>query len=212
MRRSAIFGPFWSSAILFLPITLAGCAQTSTYGTGEMPEVALFREVTGGILNKEEKAPIEYQPRAPLVMPPAAGQLPPPVESGSTASADWPVDPNERVASADARANDDNPFNDVNQAEYRRLRPLAGVLPDTPRNVREDESGKEEYYNNIVHGRAQREAFSKAIADEKGYGRSERRFLTDPPLTYRDPVGTAPTEFEDIQEDGNFLTRWWRRR
>ena len=33
--------------------------------------MAMFREVTGGILDKnKKKQPIDYQPRAPLVMPP----------------------------------------------------------------------------------------------------------------------------------------------
>ena len=30
--------------------------QTSTYGTGEAPEMALFREMTGGLLGKDEKS------------------------------------------------------------------------------------------------------------------------------------------------------------
>ena len=38
--------------------------------------MALFREMTGGLVGKGEKKTIQYQPRAPLVMPPAAGQLP----------------------------------------------------------------------------------------------------------------------------------------
>jgi hypothetical protein len=212
MTVSAIFGRLRSPALLILPITLAGCAQTSTYGTGEMPEIAMFREVTGGLLNKEEKEPIEYQPRAPLVMPPAAGQqLPPPVDSASAASPDWPIDPDERTAAVDARNSDDNPLNDINQAEYRRLKPLVGVFPGSATSPTVDESGKDEYYNNIVHGRRQREAFQQALADEKGYGRTqERRFLTDPPLTYRQPAATAP--MEEVQgQKGNFLTRWWHR-
>ena len=50
----------------------------------------------------------------------------------------------------------------------------------------------------IVHGRQQREKFQAAVAESKGYGRTERRYLTDPPDAYREPAPTAPTEFEDI--------------
>jgi len=213
MTRSAISGPFWASAFLFLPVALAACGP-ATYGTGQMPEMALFREVTGGLLDKNtKKEPIEYQPRAPLVLPPAAGQLPPPMESGSTASPDWPVDRDQLVAEADARAEDDDPRNDINQAEYRRLKPLQGVFPrQTPTMVSED-SGKEDYYQNIVHGRSQRQAFQQAVADSKGYGRTERRFLTDPPTAYRQPDPTVPMETAAApqKKKGNFLTRWWRR-
>jgi len=98
-------------------------------------------------------------------------------------------------------------------AEYRRLRPLADAFPEQSRTVSNEESGKDEYYNNIVHGRHQRDEFRQALADTKGYGRSERRFLTDPPLDYREPVATAPTSEEALlpkKKKGNFLTRWWR--
>ena len=108
MTRSALAGPLAISALLLLPVTLGGCGMaTSTYGTGEMPEVAMFREVTGGLLNKKNpKAPIEYQPRAPLVMPAAteAETLPPPAEAAAAATPDWPVDRDTLKAEADARA------------------------------------------------------------------------------------------------------------
>jgi hypothetical protein len=212
MRRSAISALALPLAASVMPVLVAGCSLTSTYGTGQSPEVAMFREVTGGLLSKDEKEPIEYQPRAPLVLPPGAEQLPPPVDSAAAASADWPIDPDERVAAVDARNSDDNPFNDVNPDEYRRLKPLAGVFPRQSNVPVNDESGKTEYYTNIVHGRQQRQAFEQALAEEKGFARTERRFLTDPPLTYREPAATAPTEFEDVKENkGNFLTRWWRR-
>jgi hypothetical protein len=198
---------------------LGGCGM-STYGTGEVPEMALFREMSGGILSKNEtkKEPIEYQPRAPLVMPPAAetaaAQLPAPMETASAASPDWPMSLEDRIGDATERAEDDNPYNDVNQAEYRRLRPLAGVFPDQgSRPTYElDESGKTEYYNSIVHNRRQGEEFKKALAESKGYGGTDRRYLTDPPLAYREAVPSAATGEEAAipkKKKGNFLTRWW---
>lgn len=217
MRRSPISAPLLLSSALLLT-TLGGCGM-STYGTGEVPEMALFREMGGGFLtkNKKKEEPIEYQPRAPLVMPPAAEtataeQLPAPMETASAASPDWPMSREDRVAPADARNEDDNPYNDVSQAEYRRLRPLAGVFADQERPSYElDESGKSEYYSSIVHNRRQREEFKQALAESKGYGRSERRFLTDPPLAYREPVAAASGEEPVVpkKKKGNFLTRWW---
>jgi hypothetical protein len=69
MRRSAISAPLLLTAALLAPTMLSGCS--STYGTGKSPGMAMFGEMTGGLLNKgEKKEPIEYQPRAPLVMPP----------------------------------------------------------------------------------------------------------------------------------------------
>lgn len=216
MRRSPISAPLLVSTAVLLT-TLGGCGM-STYGTGEAPEMALFREMGGGILNKnKKKEPIEYQPRAPLVMPPSAAdtataQLPAPMETASAASPDWPVSMEDRIAPATARSEDDDPRNDINQAEYRRLRPLAGVFPEQQASpVQVDESGKTEYYDSIVHGRRQREEFKQALAESKGYGGTERRFLTDPPLIYREPVAEAPGVEPVVpkKKKGNFLTRWW---
>ena len=66
--------------------------QGTTYGTGENPEMAIFREMTGG-LGAQKKEQIDYQPRAPLVMPPSTEALPPPAETASVGNADWPADP-----------------------------------------------------------------------------------------------------------------------
>ena len=216
MTRSALPARFWSIALVALP--LAGCSMMSTYGTGEAPEMAVFREVSGGILDKNKKKPsIDYQARAPLVMPPTAESLPPPVESAEAASPDWPIDRNQLTAEADARADDGDPRNDINQAEYRRLKPLAGLR--SQRSVPEqifvaDDDGKSDYYNTVVHGRAQREQFAKALADSKGYGHTdERRYLTDPPIAYREPVAGDDGAVTVVEpKKGNVLTRWFKRR
>jgi hypothetical protein len=88
MGRSAFSAA--SGAAALLTMLLAGCGP-STYGTGEVPEFAILREVTGG-LGAPKKKPIEYQPRAPLVMPPSAAQLPAPVEpAAEAADVQWPA-------------------------------------------------------------------------------------------------------------------------
>jgi len=223
MRRSAISAPLLVPAVLFAPALLAGCSMTSTYGTGQAPEMAMFTEMTGGLLDKnEKKEPIEYQPRAPLVMPPtgdgtalasASTQLPPPMETASAAAPDWPMDPSERIAPESS-----GPATAYNmQSEYERLRPLADAFPEQERRDAPagEDFGKQDYYNSIVHGRQQREEFERALADSKGLGHAERRYLTDPPLAYREPVPTAPTGEVALEEGvkkkkkGNFLTRWW---
>jgi hypothetical protein len=222
MTRIATAGPLLLSALLLVLPALGGCGlATSTYGTGEMPEVAMFREMTGGLLNKNQpKQPIEYQARAPLVMPPAGetavAQLPPPAESAAAVAPDWPVDREQLKAEADARANDGDPRNDINQGEYNRLKPLSGAFEQRRQQeevfVSEDE-GKSDYYKTIVHSKEQRKQFAKAIADSKGYGSSsERRYLTDPPLTYRAPDTDVPADYVAPEtKKGNFLTRWWHK-
>jgi hypothetical protein len=197
-------------AALAAPVWLAGCSPTATYGTGEAPEMALFREVTGGFLRSNKKEPIEYQPRAPLVMPPTAAgeQLPPPAEAAAAASPDWPIDPNERIAALPDGSAD--PRYGGSQAEYRRLKPLIGVLPEPPSTNTSTGSPYD-----IVRSKQQREQFRKALAESKGFGRTERRYLTDPPNEYRQPAATAPAEFGNIKSEGGggggFL-KWLYRR
>ncbi len=196
--------------VLASPAGLAGCAATSTYGTGEAPEVALFREMTGGLLSREKKDPIDYEPRAPLVMPPNAKQLPPPVETAAAADPNWPIDPSERVVASATDA--ENPQDVVNQAEYRRLRPLADAMPETPRSTTaaQDDLSIEraERYKFIHQAKQQNEQFSKALADANGLSHDERRYLTDPPLAYRQPSDTAPT---GEVETGVKKRGFWRR-
>jgi hypothetical protein len=192
-------------AALSLAAGLGGCMNATTYGTGENPSIAMFSEVMGGIGKKPEE-PIEYQARAPLVMPPASGgALPQPVDVASAEGVDWPGEP---LGPVEPRWGDGNPTDDVNPAEYRRLQPLAELQPERDPNERivvNDERGS---MYEILDRDANR-AFSAAVAEAEGIP-SERRYLTDPPDTYREPAATAPTEFEDIDEDGGgfFLTRW----
>jgi hypothetical protein len=174
--------------------------------------MALFSEMTGGLLDREKKEPIEYQPRAPLVMPPTAGALPPPVESAEVAAAgNWPQDPDELARELDAR-DDEDPLYGGSQAEYERLKPLVAALPNRQPRPTSPVGGSDDRNDqalDIVHSGAQQEEFKQALAEAEGLTRTERRYLTDPPQEYRQPAATAPTEFEEVKKKkGFFLTRW----
>ena len=198
MRRSAICSlPL--CAVLVAASVMGGCSRT--YGTGQAPEMALFREMTGGFMGKGQKEPIQYQPRAPLVAPPTAGQLPAPVEVAEAASANWPVDPDQSVE----RRTYGNEADYDPQAEYQRLRPLAEMMPEVS-SSRPDPDRIQPAYD-IVNSKQQREEFQKALAESKGYGRTERKYLTDPPTAYRAPAETAPMEEVKGSGSGGFL-KW----
>lgn len=181
---------------------LGGCFSTATYGTGQAPEMAIFHEMTGG-LGQGKKESIEYQPRAPLVMPPSA-QLPAPAQVASADNAQWPVDPDQTSAGPKVA---DETLAGGSQAEYRRLKPLAGINPGGSAKYPDD--NHQPAYD-IVNKKGEREAFKAALDERAGFNTTERRFLTEPPDTMRAPAPTAQTEFEDIKpkRDGNILTRW----
>lgn len=183
---------------------LGGC--TSTYGTGEAPEMAILREVTGGlgggIVGAKKEEPIEYQPRAPLVLPPsgAAAQLPPPVETAAVADTQWPGTSDAGVK----EARFDDTAADL-QAQHRRLRPLAGL----PRqgSVKTVQEGRMSH----AERQRQRKVFKEGMAGASTYGdgtSTGRRYLTEPPESLREPAATAPAEFDDIKKKNTgFLGR-----
>ena len=191
-----------AAAALVAATGLGGCMQTSTYGTGESPEMAIFRELSGGF-GTRKKEPIVYQPRAPLVMPPSSEGLPAPVESAATANAAWPQDP-DQTAPGRREFGDDIPRDDISPEDARRLAPLAG-MGQTDWDSGWDDNKQPAY--DIVN-KKQRDSFRSALDDANGI-RQERRYLTDPPSSVREPAATAPAEFEEIERKrGFFLTRW----
>jgi hypothetical protein len=180
----------------------------ATYGTGEVPEMAIFREVTGGLVS-EKKPPIQYQPRAPLVLPPSGevAALPAPVQSAAVTDANWPIDPDQTERpSRHGDPNSDDAKEEITQADAARLKPLAGLGNTEWQSPYGPEHDRPHVF---AEQQKQGKEFQAALADAKGYDRTERRYLTDPPLAYREPAATAPAEFEDIKEkQGFFLTRW----
>ncbi len=59
-------------------------------------------------------------------------------------------------------------------------------------------------YDFIQQSRKQHETFNKALADANGYNAGERKYLTDPPIIYEQPAGTAPTEYKGIGKKRGF--------
>ena len=187
-------------AALAAAAALGGCA--SNYGTGESPEVAIFREMTGGILSPK-KEPVVHKPRAPLVLPPSAGQLPPPVPAPQVASSQWPDDPDRGTKGAKVFA--ENPRDEVSQDEYRRLKPLAAAT----RGAGPASDPKLDGMSALARSRKERAAFESGLNAANGFS-GERRYLTDPPDSVREPSPTAPQVIEP-KKRGNILTRMFTR-
>jgi hypothetical protein len=200
---------------------LGGCISTTTYGTGEAPESTLLREATGdllGLVGRDEKPKIDYEPRAPLVIPPAA-QLPEPAPPpAQLAAGAWPTDAPTADTVAYASEGDGTDRSALSTDYVRRMQPLGQVMGRNGRNrgerVRMSEIGAAQSFASDETRGEQYERFETALADADGLGRTERRFLTDPPSQYRQPAETAPAEFEDIdkKEKGNFFSRLFKRR
>lgn len=192
-RRVAIVAP-----VLFASAFVAGCMSSPTYGTDKTANEQLFDDVSGmfalGSGGKKER--IDYKPRPDLVRP-SSKDLPPPQES--VASADntaWPESPEQRRARirATATANQNNPS----------FRPE--VVPDTdpaqrPRPTVDANAHRFERPANgtEVNAKQQRAEFNSRLTEQRQGSSTSRKYLSEPPLAYREPAATAATD--DVGED-----------
>lgn len=191
---------------------LGGCISTATYGTGQAPEMALLSEATGGMLNKlngEAKPQIDYEPRAPLVIPPAA-QLPEPSPApAELAAGAWPVEEtSERELSM--REGDGTDRRAMSPEYVRRMGALGGVMNSAENRQRQ--RYERDPVRAFIADHNSRDEFQAALAEADGLNRTERRYLTDPPSHYRQPAEGAPADFEDIKKKkgggaGSFFSR-----
>jgi hypothetical protein len=184
-------------------LMLSGCLGSPTYGTDKTATEQLASDVTGILsIAPKTRGPIDYKPRPELVRPASAEALPPPQENVAvTANPAWPESPEARRARirAEATANQDNPnydspvIADVAMATESSAsrRPLGASLKG-------DDSGVNESINRPEF-RNTRAAYKARLAETKQGSETSRKYLSEPPLTYRQPSATAPVG--DIGED-----------
>jgi hypothetical protein len=160
-------------------------------------EGLLFKNIMEGVIGKRGGEDIEYRERPPLVVPPGSA-LPRPQEPASARTAAWPNDPDvaRRREAAEARIlpftesekTRNNPW--LNQTELRRG--PAARAAGRPVVVEELSNS-----NNQIEPirRAKEEAARRGQEDlaQLNYGSEPpRRLLTEPPVGYRRPAGSAP--------------------
>jgi hypothetical protein len=153
-------------------LALSGCMAAPTYGTGKRADLQLVEDISNIMtLTPKEKEAIDYQPRPGVVAPPTAAVLPAPQERIAAVDGTWPESPEERRK----RLRDEATANQSNQL----FRPLVAG-PDI------DESQSRE-----LTPEEQLKRFREGRAIQQGAYQG-RRFLSDPPLAYKEPVATAP--------------------
>lgn len=158
-------------------LALAGCGGT-TYGTGTPAEQQLLEDVTGALsLAPKNKQNISYAPRPGIVKPPSTEVLPPPQDDVAEANPAWPESPEERLARirAEATENQNNQF-------YR-----SNVVRDV--NYSDDKVGPAVSPLSRAEQKAEIER-RKALARQGSP--NTRRYLSEPPVDYRQPAASAP--------------------
>ncbi|MEX0957441.1 MAG: hypothetical protein WDZ83_19775 [Rhizobiaceae bacterium] len=172
------------SGVMAAGLGLAGCVASPTYGTDKTANKQLLEDVTGMLALGPKKGPqIDYKPRPELVTPETTAVLPPPQDDVATASnPQWPEANEERLARirAEATENRDSPFyrpNIVNDTTAGDT----GVTNDDP--VLANMSSRERH-----------EEIQRRRILARGGGSNSRQYLSEPPVDYRRPAETAPTD------------------
>lgn len=179
MTDRKIARALWLAPLLASGLAMTGCASSPTYGTDKSSSEQLAGDLTSMFSLAPKTNNIDYKPRPALVKP-APGQkeqLPAPQENIVKAdSAQWPESPEERRKRIrdEATANQNNPFyrpqvvNDmaaINGPDLANLTPAQRKL-EIERRLRENKQGSA----------------------------TTRKYLSEPPLTYRAPSATAPQD------------------
>lgn len=173
----------------------AGFVLTATAASAQ--EGTLFLNLMRGMGVGGERDAIDYRERPPLVVPPSS-QLPRPQAPVAERTAAWPNDPDvarrraeaaaARIPNADNEKFRNNPL--LSQQELRRGRTDRRTGAPI---VAEDHNN---YNNQIAPIRIGRELAARQSAEDLAalqYGTEPpRRTLSEPPVGYRRPAGTAP--------------------
>lgn len=180
LERSRAFRVAAFAVLSASVVALAGC-KGATYGTGKTSEQQLLEDVTGILsLGPKEKQVIDYKPRPTLVKPATTAVLPTPQESiaSSEVNPAWPESPEQRLARIRAEATEHQ-----NDPSYRS--PVV-------RDVKVTEGPEELQDFSQLSPEEQRAEVLRRRQMTKQGDPTQRRYLSDPPLTYRQPADSAP--------------------
>ncbi|PRD41802.1 hypothetical protein C5748_19275 [Phyllobacterium phragmitis] len=196
-----INGQFLILGAAFAGFALSGCVSSPTYGTDKTAGAQLLDDMSNiasfGSRNNGQR--IEYKPRPELVKPVAgrAATLPAPQESVARSGANWPESPEARRKRLrdEATANQGNP---------NYVSPIAGDGPvATSSSSKNLASANSRAADRASRGSNLSPEQSAEIIRRRQVAKTgsptSRRYLSEPPLDYRQPASSAPVG--DVGED-----------
>jgi hypothetical protein len=177
-------------ALIAASLALSGCLGP-TYGTEKSATEQLVDDLgnIASIGQQRKGGSIEYKPRPDIVKPPQTASLPEPQQSVSENNPAWVESPEQTRKRLIAEADGSSGSTGFSSPLARRGldsstigSPVnsgrAGDGPPTPRETSNTEQKRQAY---IAARKLQQGAYS-----------DRRRYLSDPPLTYRKPSESAP--------------------
>lgn len=190
-------------ALSVAALALSGCMSSPTYGTDKTATQQLVSDATNILaLGPSERPNIEYKPRPGLVKPTKgeAENLPAPQESvASIDNPAWVESPEQKRARlrAEADENSDDPnWTPQIDADVGRAQARANGGNDS--SIQRNHRASPQIIG-LQDSKAESAAFRKRLAQSKQGDPNTRRYLSEPPVDYRQTAENAPVG--DIGED-----------
>lgn len=192
-------------AVSLAAFALGGCIGP-TYGTGRTAGETMVSDLDGMLsLGPKNKEPISYTPRAELVKPKDVSVLPPPRDSVNAENdPNWPESPEVRSARIKAAADAKDTGGAVS----------ADVMISKKEGISEEAIASNTYGKNLDRQNSERgrttlspdelesgrDAFKKRLQESKQGNPTQRKYLSEPPVAYRQPAATAPVGDPGVDE------------
>ncbi|MEM7567759.1 MAG: hypothetical protein AAF321_11065 [Pseudomonadota bacterium] len=177
-------------------LTLAGCSGGAGVATGSgYGSNLMFDTLSGVALIPKEQEPIDYSPRTGLVMPAEPSALPAPQDERIVTNPDWPQDESNRGSEGALAGLTPR---EQRRSVFARIVSNGGVRGNDNARALNDRNADIEVYDRF---RKEMKTARARIDERRGRaldasGTPTRRYLTDPPLTYRQPATVASTDGE----------------
>jgi len=204
--RSSCSRPVLAALLGVQLIGLAFAASAPARAAEDDNVLNSFLGVFGMQFKKEDEV-IDYRARPPLVVPPNAEQLPPPVPAGAARTAEWPNDPDvmaRRKAAADSRR--PAPQTTPNaRAELSKEELMQGRGGGPNRGTgASSECAVSAGTPSCLYTPWDELKAKKESADDKniviGGEEPPRNYLTEPPVGYRKASATVKATREAVKE------------
>ncbi|KQT54831.1 hypothetical protein ASG43_04585 [Aureimonas sp. Leaf454] len=195
-----------TTLVLGAGLALSGCLGP-TYGTGQSQGEQLFNDLDGMLtLGSSNKQNIDYTPRAELVKPKQIGALPTPQEKVDAArDPNWPESPEQRSARIKAAADAEADGRDGAIPASTMLADREGIDPDvvaanTRGSAGAGDNGRGSTTLSAGEMKDGGAAFRERLKETKQGSPTQRKYLSEPPIAYRQPSGAAPVGDPGLDE------------
>jgi len=208
MRLSKIFKGCTASLLVFGAAVVLGPAPAGAAEDEPTFDEKIMRGIMDGLgLKRDGEATINYQERAPLVIPPGRDLMPPEQSDAATNNPAWPKDPDVERRKTQAALDKNRNISDEREREQNPLRPDQ-LTPGGRGKKRQQAARTDDGYQSPPSGFSSQlppselgykgslydAMFGKTKKEEqaKFTGEPPRTSLTDPPPGYQTPSPDQP--------------------